>query len=384
MKIKQRHMVDMDSIEETKKDLVHFAECAIAGDADGARVYGMRRVRELMERDAALAHALRHALTQTRATKPELPAPIERKAVPRWQQSTEESGLELLRVVAQPQLPLQPEYADPVRASLQSIVMEHQIPERLQRLGLTPTRTVLLSGPPGVGKTMAATWIARQLGKPLLVLDLGTVMSRYLGATGANLKRAIAYALSTPGVLFLDELDALAKRRDDATDVGELKRLVTVLLQELDEWPAGRLLLAATNHPQLLDDAVWRRFEARVEFPRPDATELKALMASLTPADACLPAVWTETLPAILAGTSHSDFVRALTQLRKSAVTEPDVPASLMLARVMRDRLSMLSRKEAKSIALALAKDGALSLRQIAQLTRVSRDTLRRAGVQGE
>ncbi len=107
-------------------------------------------------------------------------------------------------------------------------------------------------------------------------------------------------------------------------------------------------------------------------------------MASLTPADARLPAVWTETLPAILAGTSHSDFVRALTQLRKSAVTEPDVPPSLMLARVMRDRLLMLSRKEAKSIALALAKDGALSLRQIAQLTRVSRDTLRRAGVQGE
>lgn len=107
-------------------------------------------------------------------------------------------------------------------------------------------------------------------------------------------------------------------------------------------------------------------------------------MASLTPSGARLPAVWTETLPVILAGTSHSDFVRALTQLRKSAVTEPDVPASLMLARVMRDRLSMLSRKEAKSIAMALAKDGALSLRQIAQLTRVSRDTLRRAGVQGE
>jgi MoxR-like ATPase len=384
MKIKQKHTRGTDSIDEIKKDLVHFAECAVSGDADAARVYGMRRVRELMERDAALAHVLRHALTQTRAPKPEPSAPIAREALPRWQQGAEENGLDLLRVVSTPQLPIEPEYAEPVRASLQSVVMEHQIPERLQRLGLTPTRTLLLSGPPGVGKTLAATWIARELGKPLLVLDLGTVMSRYLGATGANLKRAIAYALSTPGVLFLDELDALAKRRDDAADVGELKRLVTVLLQELDEWPAGRLLVAATNHPQLLDDAVWRRFEARVEFPRPDATELKALMASLTPADARLPTVWTESLPALLAGTSHSDFVRTLTQLRKSAVTEPDVPASLMLARVMHDRLTMLSRKEAKSIALALAKDGALSLRQIAQLTRVSRDTLRRAGVQGE
>jgi MoxR-like ATPase len=383
MNKKHRHTEIVDSMYEIKKDLVQFAEYAISGDASGARVYGMRRVRELMTCDAPLAHALRHALTQTQAPKAEARAPLVRDAVPRWQQGTEDNGVELLRVVSHPELPLKPEYADSVRASLQSIVIEHQIPERLQRLGLTPTRTVLLSGPPGVGKTLAATWIARQLGKPLLLLDLGTVMSRYLGATGANLKRAIAYALSTPGVLFLDELDALAKRRDDAADVGELKRLVTVLLQELDEWPAGRLLVAATNHPQLLDDAVWRRFEARVEFPRPDATELKALMTSMAPPEARLPVVWTETLPAMLAGTSHSDFVRALTQLRKSAVTEPDVPPSLILARVLRDRLSALSRKEAKSIALALAKDGALSLRQIAQLTRVSRDTLRRAGVQG-
>ncbi len=371
----------MGAPSDIKADLVQFAEWAISGDREKARVYGLRRVRELMERDPALAHALRHALTQTRAPDPDPSPAIAREASPHWvSEAQEENGLDLLQVVPSPELPLRPEYADTVRASLQAVVTEHRMPDQLQRLNLAPTRTVLLSGPPGVGKTLAATWLAQQLDKPLFVLDLGTIMSRYLGVTGTNLKRAIAYALSTPGVLFLDELDALAKRRDDDSDVGELKRLVTVLLQELDRWPAGRLLIAATNHPQLLDDAVWRRFEVRVEFPRPTASELKALMDAITPADVRLPAVWTETLPALLAGTSHSDFVRAFTQLRKSSVTDPDTPAGQVLARIIGDRLGAISRKEAKSIALALAKDGTLSLRQISQLTHVSRDTLRRAG----
>ena len=94
-------------------------------------------------------------------------------------------------------------------------------------------------------------------------------MSSYLGRTGSNIRHVLDYAKGVDGVLLLDELDAIAKRRDDATDVGELKRLVTVLLQEIDDWPSSGLLIAATNHPGLLDPAVWRRFELRVSFPMP-------------------------------------------------------------------------------------------------------------------
>ena len=126
-----------------------------------------------------------------------------------------------------------------------------------------------------LGKTLAARWIAKKLNRPLIVLDLWAVMSSFLGRTGNNIRNVLDYAKGLDCVLLLDEFDAIAKRRDDAVEIGELKRLVTVLLQEIDEWPSSGLLLAATNHPDLLDPAVWRRFELIVEFPMPTEAEIR-------------------------------------------------------------------------------------------------------------
>lgn len=375
----------MDSTAKLKSDLVQLAAYAAAGESDSARVFGMRRVRELIKTDPPLAHALRQALLASPKVAPRTSHSALRHAdpAPDVSPSNSDSGIDLLRVERSPALQVRPLYSTEVQAALQSIVVEHEMSDDLRKLGLAPTRTVLLSGPPGVGKTLAATWLAKEMKKPLLVLDLGTVMSRYLGATGANLKRAMAYALQTDGVLFLDELDALAKRRDDIADVGELKRLVTVLLQQLDEWPTGRLLVAATNHAQLLDSAVWRRFETRINFPRPSAPELRKLMDQLTPDGVVVPDLWKVILPKVLANTSHSEFARMFSQLRKTTVLESSVSPADALARVIRDRMGSISRPDAKAIALDLAKDGRLSLRLISELTHVSRDTMRRAGVPG-
>jgi hypothetical protein len=376
---------EVDSFDRIRSDLVQFARLAAAGDSEGAKVFGMRRVRELMKSDPALAHGLRSALVAAPKAGLE-PASSLRRAEPTWESTPADadSGIDLLRVEPSPKPSVLPLYAPHVEHALSAIVAEHQSPEALLEVGLTPTKTLLLSGPPGVGKTLAATWLAQKLGHPLLVLDLGTVMSRFLGATGANLKRAIGFALRNDGILLLDELDALAKRRDDSTDVGELKRLVTVLLQELDDWPTGRLLIGATNHPQLLDNAVWRRFEARIDFPRPGAAELRTLMGTLTPSGVAIPEIWRAALPAILANTSHSEFVRTFAQLRKFAVLNPLASPIEALIRLTRDRMELISRNDAKAIALSLAKEATLSLRQISEFTHVSRDTMRRAGIKAK
>ena len=106
-----------------------------------------------------------------------------------------------------------------VKRALEQLIFERQRDQELIKQGLSPTRSIIFTGPPGVGKTLAARWVARELHRPLLTLDLSAVMSSFLGRTGANVRHVLDYAKSVDGVLLLDELDAIAKRRDDATDV---------------------------------------------------------------------------------------------------------------------------------------------------------------------
>jgi SpoVK/Ycf46/Vps4 family AAA+-type ATPase len=177
---------------------------------------------------------------------------------------------------------------------LNAIIAERERVDDLERVGLTPTRTILLTGAPGVGKTMTAYFLAGILSLPLVTIDLAAVVSSYLGRTGQNIRRAMDSARGSPCVMLLDEIDALGKRRDDPSDIGELKRIVNVLLLELEEWPATGLLVAATNHPELLDRAIWRRFDRVITLSLPDQTGRGAIVAKVleahgqpAPADLC-------------------------------------------------------------------------------------------------
>lgn len=181
-----------------------------------------------------------------------------------------DSRQKLLNEIFPVVLPRDPVWSAPVADALGRVVNEWRGADRLREAGLTPTRSVLLSGPPGVGKTLAAHWLAMQLNVPLLILDLATVMNSYLGKTGQNLRLVLNHALATRSVLLLDEFDAIAKRRDDDSDIGELKRLVNVLLQAVDNWSGESLLVAATNHPDMLDPAVWRRFDLSLSIALPE------------------------------------------------------------------------------------------------------------------
>ena len=351
-------------------EIVQIARLAMAGRPQDVQAYIRRLARRYQGELPAVAAQLKELLQEA----PTRQSPLRREAqapVP----VDLESRLQLLRIEDTPALEPEPIWDTDVKRALDQILSERRRDAELFKQGLLPTRSVIFTGPPGVGKTLAARWITRELHCPLLTLDLSAVMSSFLGRTGANVRHVLDYAKSVKGVLLLDELDSIAKRRDDATDVGELKRLVTVLLQEIDDWPATGLLIAATNHADLLDPAVWRRFEMRVEFPMPtDAAVRQAIEILL--GSSKVPAVWKEVLAVTLRGLSFSDIEREVMLARRAAVTR-DIPIEDALGQVVQTRVEPLPRRERGQIALWLTEAG-ISQRQVHELTGVSRDTIRK------
>ncbi|NWE28582.1 ATP-binding protein [Pseudomonas gingeri] len=140
----------------------------------------------------------------------------------------------------------------------------------LARVGAAMSSRLLTYGPPGTGKTRLARYVAAHLQLPLLTVRCDTLISSLLGQTSRNLRRVFEYSQQRPCVLFLDEFDALAGARGNERDVGELQRVVIALLQNIDAVPESTIIVAATNHDQLLDPAIWRRFSFRIPMAEPD------------------------------------------------------------------------------------------------------------------
>lgn len=143
----------------------------------------------------------------------------------------------------------------------------------LERHGLETSASLLLYGPPGCGKSLLAQHIAQRLGLPLYLARLDSLVSSFLGSTSKNLRAVFDYAARQPCILFLDEFDAVAKLRDDPHEMGELKRVVNSFLQAFDSHAKELIVIAATNHDQLLDAAIWRRFQLTLNLHLPSAEQ---------------------------------------------------------------------------------------------------------------
>lgn len=350
-------------------DFLNLARIALSGRTQDVQVAIRRTAKRLQPSTPGLAEKLSSLLREapSRASplrgQADVPVPVDL-----------DSRLQLMQVEAQPALDHEPVFAPALQAALGKVVQERRNPDALGRAGLEPTRSALLVGPPGVGKTMAARWLARELSKPLLILDLAAVMSSFLGRTGTNLRQVLDYAKTIDCILLLDELDAIAKRRDDRGEVGELKRLVTVLIQQIDDWPTTSMLIAATNHPDLLDPAIWRRFEAHIFFPLPDYSSIRNFVENSLSPYVEKYAEWSSVLGTAFSGRSFSDIERELMSARRGAALD---------GRPLEEHLSLfldtdaLPRQERIKLAAELVGSGLLTQRKAHELTGVARDTIR-------
>lgn len=228
-----------------------------AGESEGAK-----RLRQILGQSKAQKFGLARANGGT-ARLGQSPPP---SALPVDSESRLTVADEAKYEPSQVELYLAPE----VQTQLDQFIRFMRAADRLVAHGVGISGSMLIYGPPGSGKTQLAKYTAAALGLPLITARMDGLISSYLGSTAKNLRMLFDHAASRPCVLFLDEFDALAKMRDDAKELGELKRVVISLLQNIDALGSEHVLLAATNHEHLLDPAIWRRFTYKLHLALPD------------------------------------------------------------------------------------------------------------------
>lgn len=205
----------------------------------------------------------------------------------------------------------------PARRLTEQLIQEQLRADLLRTQGMQPRHRILLSGPPGNGKTSLAEAVAHAASLPLLTVRYDALVGAYLGETNARMAKLFEYARATPCVLFFDEFDAVGKERGDVHETGEIKRVVSFLLMQLDQLPSYVIAMAATNHAELLDRAVWRRFQLRFEMPAPDASARAVLVSRFMDAWPEVSGLSAEAIATRLGPVSYAEVVEFCQNVRR-------------------------------------------------------------------
>jgi SpoVK/Ycf46/Vps4 family AAA+-type ATPase len=229
------------------------------------------------------------------------------------------------------------------------LIREHQCKERLRQWSLNPAHKVLLVGPPGNGKTSLAAAIAAELDMPLLVVRYESLISSALGQSAQRLRNIVEYVKKFPCVLFFDEFEVIGKERDDNSEIGEIKRLVASVLTLMDSLQDTVLFIAATNHPRMLDNAAWRRFDLNISMPDPNQERLKQFIRAFARKYKVDFGYEDGELARALAGKNFSDVEKFLLSVVKNAVLESaiesDADHKAPLIRFVDQEIQLLQRE---------------------------------------
>lgn len=249
-------------------EIIRIIESAISGESRKAKEYSKLLIKRLRkEGEDKFANRIERTLKINNANHPSMATLDEISSQAPKDGESKMSMLEIKNPKVVSNLILDDDISD----SISQFILQVNNREKLKAVGIEPKSSLLLYGPPGCGKTTIANYIAREANLPIVTARLDTIVSSLLGSTSKNIRRVFEFTNNKPCILFIDEFDAIAKARDNEFEHGELKRVINSLLQSIDQYQ--NVLIAATNHSQMLDSAVWRRFSTVIEVKKPTSIE---------------------------------------------------------------------------------------------------------------
>ena len=233
---------------------------------------------------------------------------------------------------------------DVLSAQLQRIIREQRQAVQILAHGLSPRRKLLLMGPPGTGKTMTASVLAGELGLPLFQVRLDALITKFMGETATKLRQVFEATDRTRGVYFFDEFDAIGSQRGLANDVGEIRRILNSFLQMIEQDESHSLIVAATNHPEILDHALFRRFDDILHYELPGEGHIASVLKSRLGRMAAKGVSW-KRLASESVGLSYAEVSRACDEtLKEALIDQREQISEDDICRTLEERCRIASR----------------------------------------